>query len=319
MATKQQQENNGMKKIRDLNPYGRMPYGIVNHFSEYFSLLLNAVKIVPKAKQDIEIVDDEVAINYDVETYVKTLLFNGCAGYDKITKKWYNVYGEGINEIGNPRELIFLTANGSVAFSRPAYYDKDEDGAYIIYGLPNKTSMVEIIKETTDFMENCDLAMRQNLEACKTPYIVVCKNKNLMLSYQQAIREKQEGQAVVLVSEELGEGLKAINIGVEYLVDKFSEIYDWKRDTLLNKFGIITSNNNKKERIQSAEVNATLGQATDYIYLVIDTFNKQMESYDIPYEMKLNGSLEDIYFNEDAVNDVDVNEVEDFEGAKAND
>lgn len=317
MATKKQQEDNGNKKIRDLNPYQRrQPYGIVDRFSEYFSLLLNAVKIVPKANK----ADATESMNYDVETYVKTLLFNSCAGYDKITNKWYNVYGEGINDLGNPRNLSFMTANGRVIFTRPASYDKDIDGAYIIYGLPNKTSMVSIIQETTSFMTNCDLAMRQNLEACKTPYIVVCKNDNLKLTYEQALQQKQEGQAVVLVSEDLGEGLKAVNIGVEFLVNDFAEVRDRERDTLLNKLGIITSNNDKKERIQSAEVNATLGQATDYIYLLIDTFNKQMKSYDIPFEMKLNGSLEEIYFNDDnEVIDVDVNDVKDKEGATAND
>ena len=57
----------------------------------------------------------------------------------------------------------------------------------------------------------------------------------------------------------------------------------------------MTNSIEKRERVQSAEVNATIGQATDYIYLLIDTFTKQCETYGLDFEMVLNGSLEEIY------------------------
>lgn len=293
-------------KIKDLNPASNKPYGVYSRFDEYFNLLMNAVKVVSASTGE--------DINYAVETFIKRGLFeNGAMGYDKITQKWFYVYGQGLNELGNPTDLILVTANGKT-LPRKAYYDKDIDGAYKIDALPVSMSMAQMIKATTTFMENCEVAMRQNLEACKTPYIVVCKNKDLQLSFEQAIQQKQDGQAVVVVSEELGEGLKAINIGVDFLVDKFSEARDQERDTLLNKLGIMTANINKRERVQSAEVNATLGQATDYIYLLIDTFNKQCEAYDIDYKMVLNGSLEEIYLNDvednEKIKEVDVNDVE---------
>ena len=298
------------KKIRDLNPVGqKKPYGVYSRFDEYFNLLLNSVKIVVKSTGE--------GVNYATEHYIKYGLFDGGAmGYDKVVKKWASCYGEGLNEEGNPTSLIFVTANGKT-WKREAYYENKEDGAYLIKALPTATTtMSALIKETTDFMTNCDVAMRQNLEACKTPYIVVCKNEDLRLSFEQAIQQKQNGQAVVVVSEELGDGLKAIDIGVTYLVDKFSESRDQERDTLLNKLGIMTANTDKRERVQSAEVNATIGQATDYIYLLIDTFNKQCDTYGLDYEMILNGSLEEIYLNdegnedENKVKDVDVNDVE---------
>lgn len=286
------------KKIRDLNPAKRKPYGVYSRFDEYFNLLLNSVSIRVKSTGK--------GLNYATEHYVKYGLFDGGAmGYDKITKKWASCYGEGINEEGNPTKLIFVTANGKT-WTRDAYYENKEEGAYLIKALPNATmTMSSLIKETTDFMTNCDVAMRQNLEACKTPYIVVCKNEDLRLSFEQAIQQKQEGQAVVVVSEELGDGLKAIDIGVNYLCDKFKEIRDEERNTLLNKIGIMTNSIEKRERVQSAEVNATIGQATDYIYLLIDTFNKQCETYGLDFEMVLNGSLEEIYVDADGDGKVD--------------
>lgn len=302
--------NPNARKVRDLNPERRnRPYGTFSRYSEYLNLLLNAVKIIDKGSGE--------TLPFVVETFVKRALFeNGAAGYDKITKQWYYVYGEGLDDYGKPTTLVLVTANGK-AFTRKAYYDKDEDGAYEVLGLPIPNLTIgAIIQETTDFMQNCDVAMRQNLEACKTPYIVVCRDENLRLSFDTALQQKQLGQAAIVVSEELGDGLKSINVNTPYLVDKFAEARDAERDTLLNKFGILTSNVNKRERVQSAEVNATLGQATDYIYLLIDTFNKQCESYAIPYEMQFNGSMEEIYLNGDEkpetnpADDTDVNDVE---------
>lgn len=296
------------QKIRDLNPEGRRrPYGVFSRYSEFLNLLLNAVKIIDKGNGQ--------PLPYVEETFAKRALFeNGSVGYDKISSRFYYVYGLGLDDYGRPTQLELITANGK-AFSRPAYYDDDPDGAYIIDGLPlPNLTMGAVIKETTDFMMNCDVAMRQNLEACKTPYIVVCRDDDLRLSFEQAIQQKQEGQAALVVSEELGDGLKAINIATTYLVDKFAQARDAERDTLLNKLGILTSNINKRERVQSAEVNATLGQASDYIYLLIDTFNKQSESYGLPFEMQFNGSMEEIYLTDEAdtspADAADVNDVE---------
>lgn len=300
--------NANSKKIRDLNPEKRKaPNGVFSRYYEYLNLLLNAVRIKEKGSGK--------TLPFVVETFVKRALFeNGFAGYDKITKQFYYVYGEGLDEYGLPTQLVFVTANG-IAFTRKACYDKDEDGAYIIYGLPiPNLTMGAIIHETTQFMLNCDIAMRQNLEACKTPYIVVCRDDNLRLSFEQAIAQKESGQAALVVSSELGDGLKAIDIATNYLVDKFREARDAERDEMLNKFGILTSNSDKRERVQSAEVNATLGQASDYVYLLIDTFNKQAETYDLPYEMEFNGSMEEIYIeggtDTQPAEDTDVNDVE---------
>lgn len=292
------------RKIKDLNPISICrANGVYSRFEEYFNLLMNAVKVVSA--------QGETSINYEEETFLKRGLFeNGSMGYDKITKKWYYVYGLGLNDDGDPTELCFVTANGKT-FTRPAYYDNKDDGAYKVDALPINMSMSQMIKATTDFMINCEMAMKQNLEACKTPYIVVCKNENLRLSFETAIQQKQTGQAVIVVNEDLGDGLKAIDIGVTYLVDRFAEARDTERDTLLTKLGILTANIDKKERVQSAEVNATLGQASDYIYMLIDNFNKQCDSYGLPYKMVFNGSMEEIYLNDnDGDGDIDVNDIE---------
>ena len=72
--------------------------------------------------------------------------------------------------------------------------------------------------------------------------------------------------------------------------------------------GILTANTDKRERVQSAEVNAKLGEASDYIYLLIDNFNRQATSYGLPFRAVYNGSMEEIYEDGD---ETPVNDQED--------
>lgn len=298
-------------KVRDLMPavsakYGRFKNDADSRYNEYKNLLANEVSIVDKVTHN--------PISYVDEVFAKNDLIDGQVGYDKITKKFYHVYGEGIDEYGNPTELNLITANGKV-FRRPASYDGNVDGAYILKACPFGFSLSSLIEKATGFISECDTAIGQNLEACKTPYIVVCKNAELRKSFATAIEQKSLGQAVIVVSEDIGDGLKAINITTNYLVDKFTEARDHEENKLLNKLGILTANTAKKERVQSAEVNSTLNVSSDYIYLFIDTFNKQCETYDLPFEMVFNGSMEELYTDNTEDDMTDVNDVEEKSGA----
>ena len=45
--------------------------------------------------------------------------------------------------------------------------------------------------------------------------------------------------------------------------------------------------------------------------MLIDNFNKQCDSYGLPYKMLFNGSMEEIYLNDnDGDGDIDVNDIE---------
>lgn len=271
------------KKIRDLNP--AFSGGASTRFLEYKNLLINAVSIK--------------GLKFNEERFVKSCLIeNGAVGFDRLTDKWANVYGEGINDLGNPETLTFVFPNRST-YQRRAYYEPDEIGAYMILALPNTFALSTMIRETVEIEAMCDKAIRQNLKACQTPYIVVVKDEDTRLSVLQAIQEKEEGDPVVIVSADISEGLKGVQTETPYMVDKFVAYRDQERDRLLNKLGIMSANINKRERVQVGEVNATVGQCVDYIYLLIDTFNKQMETYGLPFEMVLNESLEELYGNEE--------------------
>ena len=282
---------NGAKKIRDLYPArfgeaGKLRAEANDLYTEYKNLLMNAVTID--------------GVDYPVETFIKDACIEcGCVGYDKLTGKFSLVYGEGLNELGNPTRYTFVYRNGK-AYNREAYYDDAADGCYRIMALPDMFSMGKMIEHTTLFMANCNRAIAQNVDATKMPFIAIMKNKDLQLSLETALSQKQDGKPVIIVSEDLGDALKGVKVETEYVADRLLMLRDAERDRLLNRLGIMSANINKRERVQVGEVNATVGQCVDYIYLWIDTFNKQMQTYGLPFSMRLNASLEELY--EDAEN-----------------
>lgn len=283
-----------MAKLRDLAiPFklkGEKRSSPFLEYTEYINLLMNALKI--------ERTDGKI-IPFTQERLIKIYLIeNGCCCYDKMTEKWSGAYGVGKNEEGMPISINIAFMNG-ITYYRPASYDaEDGTGAYFILATPEFLNFADMIKETTSFISTCNDAIFQNVNAIKTPFIGVCKDNNLLLSIEHAIKQQQEGRPVLVVSEELGEALRGVTTNTQYVADKIETIKNQWRDRLMNKLGIMSANIDKKERVQVGEVNATIGQCEDYIYLLIDTFNKQMTSYNIPFKMKFNGSMEELYIND---------------------
>lgn len=266
--------------IKNLNPFWKSRVIDYSAFSEFQNLLCNVVKISN--------------VDFVTESTIKKYLLDGCVGYDKLRDVWCNVYGTGINKQGNPTNLIFVYENGET-FTRPAYYNPDDYGAYLIKATPLPFSFNDMIKFTSDTMRECDISINQNIKASRIPFIAILRDENLKLSLESAIAQQQDGKPVIVVSPELGEAMQGESVSTNYIVDKLAQFKYDERDRLLNKIGILTSNTDKKERVQVGEVNATINQCTDYIYLLIDTFNRQMESYELPFRMSFNGSLEDLY------------------------
>ena len=270
------------KKFRDLaraNPFDACGYSL---YEEYKALLMNAVKIS--------------LLPAHIERFVKSCMIeNNQVGFDSITHRWAIAFGEGVNEYWLPTTITFFFPNNKKSYQRPAFYKPAANGAYLIHALPTGTSFYEIISAATNEMRECDISIRQNLKATRTPFVAVVKDENTRLSLLSAIEQKEEGKPAVVTSTDIAEGLKGIVFDTPYIVDKVEQYRTIIRDRLLNKLGIMSANINKRERVQVGEVNATVGQCVDYIYLWIDTFNAQMEDYGLPYRMDLNGALEELY------------------------
>lgn len=276
----------GTKTFREMadNRLGGKSTGTYSHFLEFRNLLMNSVKI-----SNVDFVTEKV---------IKSNLLSGTVGYDKVANKWTKVAGLGrLDELGNPTILEFAFANGQT-YQRKASYEPNDTGAYIIYATPYNFSFDALIEHTTKFMDNCDLAIGQNIDACKTPFVVSAKDKDTRLSLLQALQQKESGKPAIMLDENLGDGIKVIEFKADFIADKFLDMREAERDKLLNKLGIMSANTDKRERVQVGEVNATLAQCTDYLYMLIDTFNRQMKDYGLDFEMTANNATTELYYTD---------------------
>lgn len=258
-----------------------------SYYDRIINLLLNAIKI--------ECSDTNIEFGFCEEAFVKkALIEKGCAGYDVATKKWFYASGENINQYGYPTRILLTTATG-LNYRRKAIYKADTgDGAYIVYAMPMPYSVSGYIDDIANVLGQCDASALQNILATKTPAIFVCSNDDIRLSVEHAIQDIQDGKPALIVSNELADAIKGITTNTEYIADRL-ELYKKQRyDAILNELGVLTSVD-KAERVQSAEVNASIGECKDYISIWIDTFNKQMETYDLPFKMSINNALEEMY------------------------
>lgn len=269
------------KKLRDLWRPARDLTLAGTYYEEFKSLAMNSLKIE--------------GLEYEEETFVKNALIeSGQVGFDKTSNKFSMVFGFGLNEYGNPTELTLVFFNGK-EYTKRASYDNNENGAYLIQAIPNSYAISRDLKRTADLMAQCDISIRQNLLANRAPLILVARDENIILSIRQAIQQQQNGEPVIIENSLVGDAFNGVDTKVKWLVGDILEFKNLERNKLLNRLGVMTANVAKKERVQSAEVESTIGESVDYLNLMIDTFNKQMDSYGIPYKMTANSAINDIY------------------------
>ena len=82
------------------------------------------------------------------------------------------------------------------------------------------------------------------------------------------------------------------------MADKVEPLKEQGREQRVNKIETMTANISRRERGQVGEVNATVGQCEDYIYMLIDNVNRTFTEYGLPFEMELNTSLEELYMDD---------------------
>lgn len=273
-------------KIRDLNPYRYkdVSVGGKDRYIEYKNLFLNNISIIRKSSRK--------PLEYPKERFIKNTLFEdsylGFSKSDDLPTRVSKL--NNFNELGDPTKANFVYGNGTSEIVNLSY-DK-EGNFYVLDAFVDTYSIATLIKDAIAEIDTYHNAKIQNIKACKTPYIIACKDDKVRLSLFTAIQQQQdENKPVIVVDKDIGENLVSIKTNVEFIADKYDELEDKAKDKLLNKLGIMSANINKKERVQVGEVNATLGQCLDYIYAMIDTFNKQCETYGIDLEMIDNTSL----------------------------
>ena len=256
------------------------------YYKEFKDLIMNSVKIDGMSFLD--------------ENFVKTQLFTvGYVGYYSLMDKFYKTIPEtAILQYGRFwKEGQFFDEN-NIAIGRHNYNfeDESENAWRILIATPSFTCLFDEALRAASDLADCDVGIMQNIRAVRTPAFWVTDNSDFILSVKSAVQDTENGDTHVILEKNLSSLLTTMKNETPFIADKIQEQKKIIRNEFLSRIGILTANSSKRERVQTAEIEAGVGETVDLIYTVIDYWNKQVQQYGLEkYKMTFNGTTE-IYY-----------------------
>jgi hypothetical protein len=272
-----------MSTKQEINSAEKYRKRVVNmYMSHFLGLLHNAL--------EIENLPDDCPKRY----FLRTLFRQGkIAEYGSGDDTLYlSASGIGVDIYGLPTQYVLTGYNGFIVT-----VDKDDCNILRLNDLEKPIYPYLYIK--SELLADFDTAIRQNLEATRTPCVFECKDQATLLSLQNQWKARRVGALVAFNSNSVIENNKLTvhETGAQFYVDKLHEARKEVIDEVYERLGIMTANTDKRERVQSAEVNASVGRVIDNIYVMIDTFNYDAKVSGSKLRMKLNSVTEEYYVN----------------------
>lgn len=266
-----------------------MPPAFLNYrdkyYNEFCDLIMNSVKIN--------------GLSFAEENFAKTQLFStGFVGYYGLIDKFLKTMPEtAILQDGRfwKQGQFFDASNIAIGRHEYDFETKDAEAWRIFVATPAKSVLFdEALKAACD-LADCDVGIMQNIRAVRTPAFWITDNADFVLSVENAVQVTESGETHVIIKKPLSSMLNTMKNETPFVADKIQEQKKIIRNEFLTRIGILTANSSKRERVQTAEIEAGIGETVDLIYTVIDYWNKQNEQYGLPYTMEFNGTTEAYY------------------------
>ena len=252
-------------------------------FNYFVDLICNALKI------------EKLPENVPQDWVIKSLLKKGRVGVIKVgnDEKWLPAEAGGeIDEMGQPISYILNTANGNSM----SYKTTNSILKAVIRLRPSARPLNEWLYSQALNLAFIQMSKKANLYACETSQVYECGDKATVIEMKSVFKKRSLGMPAIFERKTgIAESVRNIGNNVPFIADKLNEIYKQDKNEILARLGILTSNSNKKERVQVGEITAQVGEIVDSIYTFIDTFNYDAERAGIPQRMVLNAVVENYY------------------------
>lgn len=283
------------KKItpEEADYYAEMKRIQEEEYNYFIDLICNALNVT------------ELPENVPHDWVIKSLLKKGRVGVIKVAgvEKWLPAESSGVlSDMGEPIEYILSTANGDSM----TYKTSNSMLKAIIRLRPSARPLNEWLYSASLNLAFIQMSKKANLVACETAQVYQCGDKDTVIEMKSVFKKRSLGMPAIFQRKTgMEDNVKNIGNNVPFIADKLNEIYKQDKNEILSRLGILTSNSNKKERVQVGEITAQVGEIVDSIYTFIDTFNRDAERAGIPQRMELNAVVENYYGleNEQGVNE----------------
>ena len=236
--------------------------------------------------------------NIPIPFVLRTLYEQGQIGYYNHGNHMsaYAVGGAGnIDIYGNPEQYLLIPKTGNTLRVKA-----NDAKLAVVWANGVKHKLSDSLAFAAARIADCEVAITVNLLNTQTNAIVEVENDEQVTSLKSAMRQKMAGVPAIYarkgdIATSIAKSANAQNINAPYIADKIAELRDQYRQHALAQIAVLTANRGKRERVQSAEVNAGVGEVIDYVYCLIDQYNADCARQNLPYRMQLNASVADMY------------------------
>ena len=224
--------------------------------------------------------------------YVQRVNFNyGYMLAYKIEGKWYLVKRGGnngeLNKFGFSKKWSIEFENG--ASINNLELNKD---VFIVRYTPNMHGLNEWLDLMCKKIARIDLAIENNLLNSSLGNVYGCDDINIT-SMKEALRQATQGDFAVFTNNNIAGSINAQKAQATYYGDKFYDLKQHYVKEVLTRLIGVASTIDKKERTASYDMN--INEATDTAFIYVDTFNNDCAKYKLPFKMKINSTIEEIY------------------------
>lgn len=232
------------------------------------------------------VVVDNLPLELPKRYLLKTLYEQGRIGYDKQTNLFLPCTGVGVDAYGLSTAYNLVGYNGLVLH-------RQADEVDILRINDTASGLMPFVDLQINKIVEFDVTIRQNLDAVKTMTIAEVADRATLLSMANIAESRQIGATIAFVnkSANLGNNIATQPTGAQFLVDKLQQARVEVINEVLQYLGTSVANTEKRERVQTAEVNASQGLAVDCISVMIDTFNHDAEIAGLDLRLRANTSL----------------------------
>lgn len=228
---------------------------------------------------------------------LRTLFEQGEIGYFSIADKTnaYKVGGaNGVDIYGVPLSYVLTPMSGQA-------FEVETASPYltIIRANATKHKLADKIRYIASRIADCEVAISANLIHSQSTDFIGVDDPKKVTTLKSAMRDKQLGLPTVYVRKDdadaIGQSITQFSTAGDFYADRIAMLRDQYKQDLLAGVGTLAANKYKRERVQSSEVNAGVGEVIDNIYLTIDQYNRDCALAGLPYRMRINSAVADLY------------------------
>lgn len=209
----------------------------------------------------------------------------------KLEDKWYLVKRGGtdgdLDKFGFSKKWSIEFENGATINNLELNKD-----VFIVRYTPNMHGLETWLDIMCKKIARIDLAIENNLLNSSLGNIYGCDDVNIT-SMKEALRQATQGDFAVFTNNNIAGSINAKTAQATYYGDKFYNLKQQYVKEVLTRLIGVASTIDKKERTASYDMN--INESVDTAYIYVDTFNNDCEKYKLPFKMRINSTIEEIY------------------------